>query len=35
MQGWAECLAPDGYPFPQGYGGLMPYDYDFEQTKGQ
>ena len=28
MQGWAECLAPDGYPFPQGYGGLMPYDYD-------
>jgi hypothetical protein len=28
MHGWAECLGPDGYPFPKGYGGLMPYDYD-------
>lgn len=28
MHGWAECIRSDGYPFPQGYGGLMPYDYD-------
>jgi uncharacterized protein len=28
MNGWAECLGPDGYPFPKGYGGLPPYDYD-------
>jgi DUF1680 family protein len=28
MQGWAECIREDGYPFPEGYGGLMPYDYD-------
>jgi hypothetical protein len=28
MRGWAECLGSNGYPFPQGYGGLMPYNYD-------
>jgi len=28
MQGWAECIRSDGFPFPQGYQGLMPYDYD-------
>jgi hypothetical protein len=28
MRGWAECLGADGYPFPKGHTGLMPYDYD-------